>query len=528
MTMFPRRLARFLLLLVLSLAGEEDHLFAGQADVQDNTRVTIQHDLNDIQRRLDRIDVQRQYTQELVKTETESSRSFLTVFGVIIGVIVSVQSIFQGLSLRHQWARDSGRDVREAEKDASNNTSAKAVADVLAVVKNTLDARLTEENKARDEAAGAKNQVNAIRAELDRVVSHFERLARTAHDRIEVTASRLAAFRRHEFKEIPERLADLALQYDEYELNLQPLAPQTLVFSARVLYVRGIAAHYASQPDLVKTHLSEVTKQTAPEKGETEIASARRVGNAYYYLALNESNFGNYGDALHLLNQASESLDPNDLLSRIVIAECYLFSEQYQRGLQYLNEEIDCRIREMKNTGIFRGYHTPFEVRSAILQANVGILRGDSDWADKIIAHLDKFCEDEPDNYYALVSVAQALHAQKNSRAADLFDKAYEAIIRSRHLDTITEIRSRILLLTVAGICSKMGSTRTRKRMPEEFLEEAKRLLDRLPRRGSEECTVFSVITKRNENRNVIAGHIGQIEAGVVIPMAKQVDTATT
>src|SRR5712671_928781 len=72
-------------------------------------------------------------------------------------------------------------------------------------------------------------------------------------------------------------------------------------------------------------------------------------------------------------------------------------------------------------------------------------------------------------------------------------------------------------LLMVAGLCSKMGSRAVKKRKPEEFLEEAKSLLDRLPRRDSEESTVFSPITKSNEDKNTLATHIGQIQSGVVI-----------
>lgn len=487
----------------------------------------FQTEINDIHRKLDRVEEQHRHTGELVKSAQDSNRVFLTIMGTIIGLIVGVQSLFQVSILRHQWSRDIDKDNRDREKDAVSNSGARAVSEVLGVVRGTLDARLTQEKKAQDEAEEARKQVQNIRDELGRVVVHFERLAQTAHDRLETLAERLASFRRHDFKEHPDRLADFAEAFEEYDLNLKPLAHEGLGFSARVLYVRGIAAHYASQPELVKKFLTDVTKQTAPERGETDIAHSRRLGNAYFYLAVNESNFANYADALHLLEQAVEGLDSNDLLSRLVTAECYLFGDQLQKGLQYLAVEVDARISEMKLSGSFRGYHMPFQVRSSMLQANVSILRADGDWPQKVVAQLSSLCADEPDNYYALATLAQAYLATSDARAETTFDQAYDVILKRRHLETTTEIRSRVLLVMTAGMCSKMGSKQgAKKRMPEEFLEEARRLLERLPRRGADECTVFSIISKRNENRNVIAGHIGQIEAGIVVPTMKRAASA--
>ena len=147
----------------------------------------------------------------------------------------------------------------------------------------------------------------------------------------------------------------------------------------------------------------------------------------------------------------------------------------------------------------------------------MAILEGREGWATTVQSLLQPACEAHPNSYYALASLAQAYHASGAQKATELFDRAYESMERSRHLDITREVRSRILLLMVAGMWSRMGSAVVKKRMPEEFLEEAKSLLDRLPRRDSEECTVFSPISKRNEDRNTVAAHIGQIQSGVVI-----------
>ena len=300
-----------------------------QAHAWSQTQPSTQQAPNqDLQHRVDIAEEHVKHVEDLVKSNSDASRLFITVLSVIIGLIVGVQSVFQGMILRHQWARDSEHDKREKERDSAANAGAKSVADVLSVIKDTMDYRLTQEKKAVEEANRAKEEVETLRGRVTRVDAHFERLARTAHVRLEAAANRLAKFRRHDFKEIPTELADFAQNYQEYADNLQPLASPDLKFTAKVIYVRGIAAHYMSQPLLTKECLSEVVGREQPEKGETEFEHSRRLANSYYYLGVNESNFANYIDAIRLLEKANAlDLDARDLLTRIVTAECYTFGD---------------------------------------------------------------------------------------------------------------------------------------------------------------------------------------------------------
>ena len=473
-----------------------------------------------LEQRIDLVDEQVKHLNELVKANSDANRQFITVLGVIIGFIVGVQSIFQTVTLRHQWKQDK-------DKENPSNAGARAVADVLGVVKETMNTRLIQEKTAQKEATKAKEDVERIQGGLTRVVVHFERVARTAHDRLESLALQLAKVRRHDFKEIPDRLNDFALRHDEYTTDLQPLAPEELRFSARVTYIRGIAAHYMSDPAAAKQYLTDVAARSQLEAGETELDNSKRRANAYYYLGLNESNFANYTDALQLFEKANAlDLDSRDLLTRLVIADCYIFSDQLDRAFKYIESEIDVRIEELKTRGDLRTYHIPLQVRAELLKANIVLLRGADDWPAKVQVLLEPACAIDRDSYFASSTLAQAYQFVNDQRARQQFDSAYDCIVRRRHLETTTEVRSRILLLMVAGICSRMGSSDGKKRMPEEFLDEAKMLLERLPRRDSEQSTVFSPISKRNESASTIASHIGQIELGAVIQSRRTIPAA--
>lgn len=499
--------------LLLLIAGSSAQ---GKSSTQATTPA-VQSSTQELQHRIDIVEEHLKHVEESVRSNSDASRLFITVLSVIIGLIVSVQSVFQGMILRHQWARDTEHDSREKEQDKISNTGAKAVADVLSVVKDTMDTRLIQEKEAVKEADAAKKEVQVIRGDLTRVVAHFERLARTAHDPIESMANQLAGVRRHDFKEMPDRLVEFSQLYDQYLDDLQPLAPPDLTFSAKVVYVRGIAAHYMSQPALVKKCLSEVVAHEQPDKGETPFEHSRRLANSYYYLGVNESNFSNYGDAIRLLEKANVlDLDSHDLLTRIVMAECYVFDDQLDRASGYIASDIDVTIENMKKDDFWRSYHQPLQTRSELLKANIAFLGGRGDWALKASSLLEAAYGNDSDSYYCSSSLAQAYYSSREDvRATEYFDKAYECILRRKHLETATEVRSRVLLLMVAAMCTKMGSYK--KRMPEEFLDEAKKLLEQLPRRDSEQCTVFSPITKRNENRDTIATHIGQIKSGIVV-----------
>src|SRR5689334_20128502 len=86
--------------------------------------------IQDLQRRIDLVEERNRHLEELVKATSDASRTFITVLSVIIGVIVAVQSIFQGMNLHHQWARDADRDQRDKDNEKVSNTGAKAVSDV--------------------------------------------------------------------------------------------------------------------------------------------------------------------------------------------------------------------------------------------------------------------------------------------------------------------------------------------------------------------------------------------------------------
>ena len=99
--------------------------------------------------------------------------------------------------------------------------------------------------------------------------------------------------------------------------------------------------------------------------------------------------------------------------------------------------------------------------------------------------------------------------------AQELFSQAYITLERSGHLLTVTETRSMILLLMVAAMCCKHGPMDAGR--SDVLLDQANGLLVSLPKIGTQVCTVFSTLSKRNEDVGTIRNHIELIRQGEVL-----------
>ena len=150
------------------------------------------------------------------------------------------------------------------------------------------------------------------------------------------------------------------------------------------------------------------------------------------------------------------------------------------------------------------------------MRANMAILERGADWHPEAQQLLEQVYEEDPYYYYATATLAQ-IHYDQDAigKAQELFDKAYESIERSGDLLTVTEARSKVLLLMVAGMCCTHGIV-DEKRVAQH-LDEADNLRDDLPRMGNQVCTVFSTLSKRNESSDTIRHHIELIRKGQVL-----------
>jgi tetratricopeptide (TPR) repeat protein len=487
----------------------------------------LENRITDLENRM--IQVETTQTQ-LIASLTSSNDQYkflLTAFGAALGALVVIQGILQGVATSAQLRREGMRDTRQArredEQDQVQYTGAKQVSEIMNVVKSTLESRLDAEQQAREEA-------NKTRKDLDRVLNEVSSLVgfvrnyktniQNARQAIEDSASRLAQVPRHNFRSISNELNSFARQFESFRTEYEPLEEEPRrKFSARTLYIRGIAAHYANQPETAKRYLTEVTEFQQPELGDPDRAYKRRIANAYYYLGLTDSNFGNVQNAIDCFENAN-SLDPDgtDFLTKLVTAEAYIMKgkDGFDRAKQIIMEVEEGLRRKKEKEGRLAGVYLRLRSRATLILANMAILRREGNWWEEVQTLLKQVLDDDPGYYYATATLAQVNSVRDmQGDAQRLFREAYETIERSGDLFMVTEARSQILLRMVAGLCCLHGLMD--KNRSEEHLDRADSLLGSLPKIDSQVCTVFSTLSKRNEKGETIHDHIELIRGGKVL-----------
>lgn len=419
---------------------------------------------------------------------------------------------FAGLLLTYQIYAGISQMRREGKRDLAEIAGVKQVTEVMTVVQQTLEGRLAAEK----EVERVLNQVKP----LENFYQRFQTKIHKSRESLEDTAFRWARdWKRHDFRSKVKDMDKFAGLFDEFIDDSNLLGEddsQTL--SARVLYIRGITAHYANEPELAKRYLSQVINRSEPESGEDKIAYNRRVANAYYYLGLIESNFGNKEQAIAYFENANK-LDSQyrDYLTKIVIAEAYAMGNNFSQAHRQLTS-IEKGIAEMEaKEGGLISYHLRLQSRGILIKANMVYSEQKENWQEEVIRLLTPVRFKDSQYYYSTATLAQAYAASGNfTEASNLFNEAYKTILQLKDLETVKEVRSRILLLMVAGMCSKHSGIEDGERMSNDYLHEANTLRESLPKIDSLFCTVFSPLSKNNEDSTTIYNHIDAIRKGQI------------
>ncbi len=178
---------------------------------------------------------------------------------------------------------------------------------------------------------------------------------------------------------------------------------------------------------------------------------------------------------------------------RLIAAYLLVFIEQYD-----LEAEHDVGLEEIQEAAKVWVGSRP--------QAN-----GVTDrWYDRMAPSV---LEDK-DYYYGTATLAQVLLELGDDRAAEYFLSAQESIRNSFDLVTVAETRSKILIRLVAALCCLHSSDDAE--AAKRYLGEASDLIEELPRLEGKICTVFSPLSKWNEEAEVIKRHIEWIREGRV------------
>jgi tetratricopeptide (TPR) repeat protein len=404
---------------------------------------------------------------------------------------------------------------------ASRQKGIEQVYEVMEVIQRTLQSRLDAEVMERKRAIEAESRLQQVLDQvevLEQFYRGFQKTIERSRETIEDRASEFAQTSRHDFKRKTHDLNSFVRQFDTFKTEFEPLEEEPRTpFSPRVLYIRGIAALYANRPDIAKQCLEEVVRFREPQLGETKRDYNCRVANAYYYLGVIESNFGNYRGAIDSFEEANER-DPQgtDVLTRVVTAEAYVMMRNFAKAGEFIaGAEKGLRAMECEQ-GRLHNHQLRLQSRAALIRANMAMLEREENWHQQVQRLLKPVYVADPQYYYATATLAQ-VHADQgdSDKAQELFNEAYTVIERSGHLLTVTEARSRILLMMIAGMCCKHGPMDEKR--SEVHLNEADSLRSSLPTIDSQVCTVFSPLSKRNESSDTICHHIELIRKGDIL-----------
>lgn len=438
---------------------------------------------------------------------------FIAVIGVFAGGLVAIQGAVSITQLRREGERESRQAQHEKKRDAAERMGVVEVSKIMGVVRETLESRLIAEKEARKEKEDLQSKVEFLDDFLKKFQKNIEKKRRTIED----TVSQLAKTPRQGFRSKINELNNCAQQVDEFVRDSAPLEAEKRQFSQRVPYICGIAAHYSNQPEHADKYLSKVIAYPSREADEDEVEFNRRVANAYYYLGLIKSNFDIYRDAIDFFNNAKR-LDPQsqDLLTKVAESEAWIMTNDFKTAEKIIAEVEEELEATEKRDGRLRNSYLRLRSRAALNRVSIVMMEHEANWHEVATKLLDKVCEADPLYYYATATLAQ-VYADRGdlSRAKELFQNAYQTIERSGDLITVTEVRIKILLLMVAGMCCKHGLEDEKR--SEEHLSKADALLDSLPKIDSQPCTVFSTLSKRNKTSGIIRHHIESIRKGKVL-----------
>jgi tetratricopeptide (TPR) repeat protein len=377
----------------------------------------------------------------------------------------------------------------------------------MEVITKTLESRLQAEESARLEKEPLEQTIKGINSKMQGLLkfrNDFDEIIRKQRHEIETNAENLASTSRYGFRPLAQRLESFARQVDVFTEQYQPMDQKEL--SVKAHYIRGVAAHYANDPENVKSHLQKVV-QALPD--ETDKYYSRRRGNSYYYLGVTESNF--MEDPADSFHEALTSDPTGDFLTRVAAAEALAMRGDTDAA-RTASEEIAAQISEKYPPGkTVPSFHRRLKSRAILVQANVEILESNANYQEKVHDLLEPVLKEDPRYYYAIVTFAQVGTERQPDSAEASFLRAYKSILTSDDLPTVTEVRSAVLLRMTAGLCCRQTED-----LPdaEVHLEKADQLLEMLPSMNSVPCTVFSVLSKQNESRDIIKYHLELIRDG--------------
>jgi tetratricopeptide (TPR) repeat protein len=265
---------------------------------------------------------------------------------------------------------------------------------------------------------------------------------------------------RHEFTE-PDR--ELQSAIFQFRIKMDGLSKQFLdkytdqSQYGPVFYFRGLIAFLDG--DILTAHkMLSVSAKLTPfaETSQTETPRDFRIRAAFtrFYLALLEKNYGNMRTAKDYIEKSYRIYgqdEKSELLTLVTLAEILSYLPE---GLEFARKDLEELFERFKlkvQTHRLTKAEAQYIPRAHLIYGNTFYV--EKRWGEARTAY-EKVLDINSKNYYAHHSLGQILQEEGRPQEAQAtFDKAYQCLLDSRHLETKPERNTQIGLNALAYLC---------------------------------------------------------------------------
>jgi tetratricopeptide (TPR) repeat protein len=398
--------------------------------------------------------------------------------------------------------------VKAAEAKPDQFGPVQNVSGVIEAVQQTLAFRLEQEK----EVGNAIKEIKEIKSERERTKKSKVDTALSIRDQFKkVSRLQFTALTPEQHKravKLVELVADLG----------DAIREQPFDVAGGLLYTCGVISYY--DDDIIESRLlldQAAQARAADHEAELRTNEDYRIRFAFihYFRALIHKNWGELPDALYEIEQSAKLLEhrQGEFLTPVTKAEILSYGVGEEQRCRSELSKLLSRLHDLEVSLTSQGQ--TLDANQIRLRNRILLLFGNTHFVlGDFVGGLERYSQAvaaNPNDYYALASIAQCQQAQGDSAATDSFTRCLNAIERSGDFGRKRERSTRAVIAVIAAIAARSCGDQVRY---EKYANEARDMLsgnldvDRLSPR------FFSPATKRLVGAKEL---LSQVEQGLAV-----------
>jgi len=338
---------------------------------------------------------------------------------------------------------------------------------------------------------------------LPQILSELAELKRERDERINELLQATAGLRsrsRHEFTEPGRDLQAMMLNFRIKFDGLSQLFLGKYIDHPQygpIFYCRGLIAFLDG--DILTAHrMLKISETLAPftETNLSEMSRDLRARAAFtqFYLALLEKNYGTIPTAQDYIQKSYcmyGKEEKSELLTLVTLAELLSYLPEGVDSVRTALEELFKRVQLKVAKHALTKAEAQYIPRAHMIYGNTFFV--EKKWQEARGA-FERVLEINHKHYYAHYSLGQILQAENNPKQAQIaFDRTFQCLLDSKHLETKPERSTQIALNALAYLCLR----NTNKVIAQSYLDTVREHLTKIREIESFELKLFSFKKKQ-------------------------------